>query len=102
MTRQGWGYARVNKFLLKKGGTKVKATYTQDDDLLENDFKHELEWSCSICLDVNSVNPVRVTTACNHVFHNGCLNDYKRVYLQQDANRKKICVPCPLCRAPIN
>ena len=36
MTRQGWGYARVNKFLLKKGGTKVKATYTQDDDLLEN------------------------------------------------------------------
>ena len=36
MTRQGWGYARVNKFLLKKGGKKVKATYTQDDDLLEN------------------------------------------------------------------
>jgi hypothetical protein len=36
MTRQGWGYARVNKFLLKKGGTKVKAAYTQDDDLLEN------------------------------------------------------------------
>jgi hypothetical protein len=34
MTRQGWGYARVNKFLLKKGGTKVKAGYTQDDDLL--------------------------------------------------------------------
>jgi hypothetical protein len=36
MTRQGWGYARVNKFLLKKGGTKVKAAYVQDDDLLEN------------------------------------------------------------------
>jgi hypothetical protein len=36
MTRQGWGYARVNKFLLKKGGTKVKAGYIQDDDLLEN------------------------------------------------------------------
>ena len=34
MTRQGWGYARVNKFLLKKGGSKVKAAYTQDDDLL--------------------------------------------------------------------
>jgi hypothetical protein len=79
-----------------------KHLMTIDDDPLENDFKHELEWSCSICLDVNSVNPVRVTTACNHVFHNGCLDDYKRVYLQQDANRKKICVPCPLCRAPIN
>lgn len=35
-SRQAWGFARVNKFLLKKGGTKVKATYTQDDDLLEN------------------------------------------------------------------
>jgi hypothetical protein len=79
-----------------------KHLMTIDDDPLENDFKHELEWSCSICLDVNSVNPIRVTTACNHVFHNGCLDDYKRVYLQQDANRKKICVPCPLCRAPIN
>lgn len=35
MTRQGWGFARVNKFLLKKGGAKVKAAYVQDDDLLE-------------------------------------------------------------------
>ena len=34
MTRQGWGYARVNKFLQKKGGAKVKAAYVQDDDLL--------------------------------------------------------------------
>jgi len=34
MSRQGWGFARVNKFLLKKGGTKVKAAYVQDDDLL--------------------------------------------------------------------
>jgi hypothetical protein len=33
-TRQAWGFARVNKFLLKKGGTKVKAAYIQDDDLL--------------------------------------------------------------------
>ena len=47
MTRQGWGYARVNKFLLKKGGTKVKATYTQDDDLLENggELKKEMKVS---------------------------------------------------------
>ncbi len=33
-SRQAWGFARVNKFLLKKGGTKVKAAYVQDDDLL--------------------------------------------------------------------
>jgi hypothetical protein len=33
-SRQAWGFARVNKFLLKKGGTKVKASYVQDDDLL--------------------------------------------------------------------
>jgi len=47
MTRQGWGYARVNKFLLKKGGTKVKAAYTQDDDLLENggELKKEMRVS---------------------------------------------------------
>jgi hypothetical protein len=47
MTRQGWGYARVNKFLLKKGGTKVKATYTQDNDLLENggELKKEMKVS---------------------------------------------------------
>jgi hypothetical protein len=35
MTRSGWAFARVNKFLLKKGGTKVKAAYVQDDDLME-------------------------------------------------------------------
>jgi hypothetical protein len=47
MTRQGWGYARVNKFLLKKGGKKVKAGYTQDDDLLQNggELKKEMKVS---------------------------------------------------------
>lgn len=34
ITRNGWAYARVNKFLLKKGGAKVKAAYVQDDDLM--------------------------------------------------------------------
>lgn len=33
-SRTAWAYARVNKFLLKKGGTKVKAAYVQDDDLM--------------------------------------------------------------------
>jgi len=36
ITRNGWAYARVNKFLEKKAGKKVKAAYVQDDDLLEN------------------------------------------------------------------
>jgi len=33
-SRNAWSFARVNKFLLKKGGTKVKAAYVQDDDLM--------------------------------------------------------------------
>jgi hypothetical protein len=46
-SRQAWGFARVNKFLLKKGGTKVKAAYVQDDDLLENggELKKEMKVS---------------------------------------------------------
>jgi hypothetical protein len=33
-SRNAWAMARVNKFLLKAGGTKVKAAYVQDDDLM--------------------------------------------------------------------
>lgn len=35
-SRAAWSYARVNKFLKKAGGTKVKAAYVQDDDLMAN------------------------------------------------------------------
>ena len=35
-SRTAWSYARVNKFLEKKAGKKVKKAYIQDDDLLEN------------------------------------------------------------------
>ena len=35
MTRNGWAYARVNKFLEKKAGEPVKKAYVQDDDLME-------------------------------------------------------------------
>jgi len=35
ITRGGWAMARVNKFLLKAGGTKVKKAYVQDDDLMK-------------------------------------------------------------------
>lgn len=34
-SRQAWGLARLNKFLLKKAGVKVKKAYVQDDDLLK-------------------------------------------------------------------
>jgi GNAT superfamily N-acetyltransferase len=37
ITRNAWAMARVNKFLLKAGGTKVKAAYVQDDDLMKYD-----------------------------------------------------------------
>lgn len=33
-SRTAWSYARVNKFLKKKAGQKVKAAYVQDDDLM--------------------------------------------------------------------
>ena len=33
-SRNAWAMARVNKFLLKKSGAKVKAAYVQDDDLM--------------------------------------------------------------------
>jgi len=33
-SRNAWAMARVNKFLLKKSGKKVKAAYVQDDDLM--------------------------------------------------------------------
>ena len=33
-SRNAWAMARVNKFLLKAGGTKVKKAYVQDDDLM--------------------------------------------------------------------
>ena len=39
MTRNGWAYARVNKFLEKKAGKPVKAAYIQDDDLMEKGGK---------------------------------------------------------------
>jgi hypothetical protein len=76
-------------------------------EVLALDFKHDSNWECSICLEVDSVNHVNlftshcVRTACKHIFHMACLDNCKRVYLEQKENHNKICVPCPLCRAPI-
>jgi len=35
-SRAAWSYARVNKFLKKASGEKVKAAYVQDDDLMQD------------------------------------------------------------------
>ena len=70
--------------------------------VLANDFKYEPDWVCSICLEVDAVNPICVKTACAHIFHLGCLDNCKRTYLEQKSNYNKTCVPCPLCRAPIS
>jgi len=74
---------------------------TMSLEVLAIDFKHEPEWTCSICLAVDAVDSRCVRTACKHIFHMGCLDDCKRVFLQQEENHNKICAPCPLCRAPI-
>ena len=41
-SRNAWAYARVNKFLKKAAGQKVKAAYVQDDDLLKREYGGEL------------------------------------------------------------
>jgi hypothetical protein len=42
-SRNAWAMARVNKFLLKAGGTKVKKAYVQDDDLMAKGGNLELD-----------------------------------------------------------
>jgi hypothetical protein len=62
-SRQAWGLARLNKFLLKKSGVKVKSAYIQDDDLLkyakggqlQSDIKANAYLKPSNCTDVADV-----------------------------------------------
>ena len=42
-SRNAWAMARVNKFLLKAGGTKVKKAYVQDDDLMKYNNGGEID-----------------------------------------------------------
>jgi hypothetical protein len=70
--------------------------------VLAIDIKHEEGWTCAICLDTNLENPVRVKTVCGHIYHNDCLTNCKRAFLERKENCDKTCLPCPLCRAPVN
>jgi GNAT superfamily N-acetyltransferase len=62
-SRQAWGLARLNKFLLKKSGEKVKSAYIQDDDLLkyanggqlESEIKANAYLVPSNCTDISDV-----------------------------------------------
>ena len=66
------------------------------------DFQHEADWTCPICLEVDASVPTCVRTMCKHVLHKSCLEDYNRVFLEQEENEDKTCCPCPMCRADIN
>lgn len=66
------------------------------------DFKHEADWICSICLDVDASVPSCVRTACAHIYHDSCLEECNRVFLAQQDNHGKACFSCPMCRAVIN
>ena len=73
-----------------------------DVELLPDDFQHEEDWTCAICLEVDTEDPICVKTACAHIFHKRCLEKCKRVYFDQEENYYKGCIPCPLCRADVN
>jgi len=71
-------------------------------ETLPCDFQHEADWTCPICLEVDASVPTCVRTMCKHVLHKSCLEDYNRVFLEQEENEDKTCCPCPMCRADIN
>jgi hypothetical protein len=48
-SRTAWSYARVNKFLEKKAGKKVKKAYIQDDDLMEKGGEVNQDIVCVNC-----------------------------------------------------
>ena len=69
---------------------------------LPSDFKHEADWTCPICLELDALVPTCVRTACKHIFHKSCLENYNSVFLAQEENCGKTCCSCPMCRSVIN
>ena len=72
--------------------------------LLPDDFKHETDWTCPICLNVDAVDSSCVRTACMHVFHKSCFESWNSKFLEQEDNiiDYKICCSCPVCRANVH
>ena len=70
-------------------------------ETLPCDYQPEEDWTCPICLEVGEGSTC-IRTACAHVFHEQCFNDFKRTYLEQEENVDETCCPCPLCRGNIN
>ena len=71
-------------------------------EILPSDFQHEADWTCAICLEQDASVPTCVRTECKHIFHKSCLEDCKRVFLEQEENCGKACFLCPMCRGNIN
>lgn len=69
-TRNAWAMARVNKFLEKAAGKKVKAAYVQDDDLLKYDDGGEITNACieEVINIINSIQKVK-----DYYIHDGKL-----------------------------
>jgi hypothetical protein len=57
-TRNAWAMARVNKFIKKANGEKVKAAYVQDDDLMKYEGGGEIT---NICIEevINIINSIQ-------------------------------------------
>jgi len=66
-TRNAWAMARVNKFLKKASGEKVKAAYVQDDDLL----KYEKGGDVDNLFDIMSVKQTQTLQKQQGLLENG-------------------------------
>ena len=69
-------------------------------ETLPNNFQHEPDWTCPICLEVGE-GITCVRTSCAHVFHASCFEECKRAYLEQEENVDKTWCLCPLCRGVV-
>jgi hypothetical protein len=56
-SRAAWSFARVNKFLEKASGKKVKEAYVQDDDLLKYKEGGVIDEYAQQLIDIVSMNP---------------------------------------------
>jgi len=79
----------------------IERTVHGKSQVLPDNFQHEINWKCSICIEVDADMPTCVRTTCNHIFHKTCLESWNCAYLSQECNNKKIYVPCPSCRGDV-